>query len=547
MRDFNRHRLVAGLLLALVATLASAALLASAAAAGGSAYTIINLGTLGGGNSYATSINDAGQVVGYSYTAASYRHAFLWTEEGGMVDLGALSTYGESFAEAVNASGQVVGGAYNPSHAFSWTEEHGMVDLGTLEGTGLYKYSSATGVNDNGQVIGRSTVAGTWQAFSWTKEGGMIDLGTLGGSSSTVWALNNSGQAVGGSFTGDGVGHAFLWTEGSGMVDLDTPDSWGSVAYDINGPGQVVGQRGLHAFSWTPAGGMVDLGTLGGSSSRAMRVNEGGQVMGVSKTASGDEHAFIWTEEGGMVDLGGLGSRYSYSQPSALNDNGEVVGYSRGDDGWYHGFVWSEGDGMVDLGALPGVMTSTQASAINNHGDIVGYSGYHAVLWTSSMDTTPPEITVPGDLTVNATSPDGAVVEFTATATDDVDGSVSVDCTPASGSTFAIGDTTVVCTAEDNSGNEATESFTIHVAGAMEQLDYLFAAVEGIGPGTSLADMVSEVQAALGGGDNAEACEILNAFVNHLEAQAGKHVDALVADALIADATRLRAVLGCST
>lgn len=152
-------------------------------------------------------------------------------------------------------------------------------------------------------------------------------------------------------------------------------------------------------------------------------------------------------------------------------------------------------------------------------------------------------------LAVNATGPDGAVVEFTATATDDVDGIVPVDCTPASGSTFAIGDTTVVCTAEDNSGNKASESFTIHVAGAMEQLSDLndFITTEGIGPGTSLADKVSEAQAALADGDDTEACEILNAFINQVEAQGEKKIDTSDVERLIADATRIRAVLGCST
>ena len=44
-----------------------------------------------------------------------------------------------------------------------------------------------------------------------------------------------------------------------------------------------------------------------------------------------------------------------------------------------------------------------------------------------------------------ATGPGGAVVTFTATATDTVDGSITPVCTPASGSTFALGPTTVTC------------------------------------------------------------------------------------------------------
>lgn len=79
-------------------------------------------------------------------------------------------------------------------------------------------------------------------------------------------------------------------------------------------------------------------------------------------------------------------------------------------------------------------------------------------------DTTPPVLTVPADMTVEATGPSGAVVTFTATATDDTDPSPTVTCTPPSGSTFPIGTTTVTCTATDALGNtSAPQTFTITV------------------------------------------------------------------------------------
>lgn len=58
---------------------------------------------------------------------------------------------------------------------------------------------------------------------------------------------------------------------------------------------------------------------------------------------------------------------------------------------------------------------------------------------------------VPTDITVDATSSQGAVVTYTApTATDEDGSSPPVTCSPASGSTFAIGTTTVTCTASDS-------------------------------------------------------------------------------------------------
>lgn len=78
-------------------------------------------------------------------------------------------------------------------------------------------------------------------------------------------------------------------------------------------------------------------------------------------------------------------------------------------------------------------------------------------------DTTAPAITVPADKTVEATGPSGAVVTFTASASDLVDGEVDVTCEPASGSTFGLGETEVTCSAEDTRGNSGSESFTITV------------------------------------------------------------------------------------
>ena len=78
-------------------------------------------------------------------------------------------------------------------------------------------------------------------------------------------------------------------------------------------------------------------------------------------------------------------------------------------------------------------------------------------------DTTAPSLTLPANMTAEATSATGAIVTFSATASDLVDGAVSVSCTPASGATFAIGATTVTCTARDARANIGTGSFTVTV------------------------------------------------------------------------------------
>lgn len=128
-----------------------------------------------------------------------------------MIDLGTLREFGDSLALAVNAAGQVVGQStfdHPGVHAFSWTPEDGMIDLGTLGG----RMSWADAVSESGQVAGTILFQDDRRpAFSWTQAGGMTDLGTLGGRWSQVSAINERGRLAGSSELADGAIHAVLW------------------------------------------------------------------------------------------------------------------------------------------------------------------------------------------------------------------------------------------------------------------------------------------------------------------------------------------------
>ncbi|MFC9858472.1 MULTISPECIES: HYR domain-containing protein [unclassified Streptomyces] len=77
-------------------------------------------------------------------------------------------------------------------------------------------------------------------------------------------------------------------------------------------------------------------------------------------------------------------------------------------------------------------------------------------------DVNAPVVTV-DDRTVRAKDDDGVRISYTATATDAQDGTLPVTCSPASGSLFPVGATTVTCSATDTAGNTATDTAEFEV------------------------------------------------------------------------------------
>jgi probable HAF family extracellular repeat protein len=141
----------------------------------------------------------------------------------------------------------------------------------------------------------------------------MFDVGTFGGDLSFVFALNNTGQAVGfADLAGDANSHAFLWERGN-LRDLGTlggtgsAASWISEAGDIVGQANLVGDQTFHAFSWRN-GSMRDLGTVEGDScSDATSINSRRQIVGDSADCEFNApHGFFVQGDGPIVNLESL-------------------------------------------------------------------------------------------------------------------------------------------------------------------------------------------------------------------------------------------------
>ncbi|GET42619.1 DUF3466 family protein [Microseira wollei] len=379
-------------------------------------FSLTDLGTLGGNNIYARDINELGQVVGSSNTANGGNRAFLWDNSSGMINLDPPRNYygyddrsGSTYATAINDLGQVVGNRVNNygEKPFFWDKSSGMIELSPPRA--LYGYAFATAINNLGQMLGNSYTYfsgyGQNRAFVWEKGSDMINLGTLGsgyyGFSYTYGkAINDLGQVVGYSSTTDGQDRAFLWEKNSGMINLGTLGGNYSIATAINNYGQVIGSSNTangqyRAFVWEKSSGMSDLGTLGGGYSIATAINNYGQVIGGSTTADGQSRPFFWDKSSGMVNLGTLGGNSSSAR--AINNYGQVIGSSNTADGQFRPFFWEKSSGISDLNDLvsaPGWILEGVVD-INNAGQIVGNGSYNgqtrAFLLTPNSSKSVPE------------------------------------------------------------------------------------------------------------------------------------------------------------
>ncbi|HOE43977.1 MAG TPA: PEP-CTERM sorting domain-containing protein [Rhodoferax sp.] len=333
----TKHFLRVGLAAALLGTVA----LASAAPIYNS---ITPLGTLGGRlNTVVSDFNDAGQMVGYFQTEDSrgntVNHAFLYSA-GVMTDLGTLGGK-NSYADAINNAGQVVGNAaLEPvAPSFSQIPKAFLYGNNVMSNLGIPGDSSyAFDINDNGLVVGYSNTRNLRHAFLYSN-GITTDLGTLGGLESEANGINNAGTVIGESNTSTNLRHAFMYSDGK-MTDLGTLGGTLSTARDINNAGQVVGystisSRGPARAYLYSGGKMTDLGTLAAVNdpdrntyeSFAYGINDAGQVVGQAQNSWFFSSPFLYS--GGVMknlnDLIDPASDFIISQAFDINASGDIL------------------------------------------------------------------------------------------------------------------------------------------------------------------------------------------------------------------------------
>ncbi len=216
------------------------------------------------------------------------------------------------------------------------------------------------------------------------------------------------------------------------------------------------------------------------------------------------------------------------------------------------GFLDPGGSAMFVITVTPTVgETITNTATVSSATPDAVMADNSASASTSVVDADLALTGMPANVTTNAPSPRGAVVTYaTPTAVDDEPGA-GVGCDHPSGSTFAIGATTVTCSASDpdDTPSTVTGTFSVTVVGAAGQTTALISTVQSFNLppdfATSLTTKLQGVLSDLASGANTDACNQLSSFINQARAQSGKMLRASQANMLIVAAKQIQAVIGC--
>lgn len=289
--------------------LATILALQSAVPADESAYTMSILDP-----GQALSVNNLGEIVGWVRLPDNRSEAALWASGARHL----LGVGNGSYAKDINDRSEVVGNSVSIG-AFRWSRSR-LTPLPPLtsDDCGATAYS----INNRGQAVGFSTLAGEMRAIRWDGEvpvplGVRTDLASRG---SLAYDINDRGDVVGQGWRADtGAPYAFLWAQGQ-MADMgEQMMREGRELSAVNNQRDAAGYIDGTAIFWS-SGVVTEIAPAANASAHAM--NDRGDVVGAIAS-----QAFIWSH-GSLTMLPAV-TPGSDCAASGVNDGGVVVGYCR--------------------------------------------------------------------------------------------------------------------------------------------------------------------------------------------------------------------------
>ncbi len=332
--------------------------------------TFTTLNVPGAAVTFASAINDHGEVVG-NYEDSTVGHV---TGDGFIYDDGTYTTLSapgasDTVPSAINDRGEITGNYFSAGEELGFIYDKGTFT--TLDGPGGATVTSASAINDRGEVVGSYASSSTGEHGYIYDNGTFTTLTAPGAMSTGASAINEHGEVVGTYVNSSGDTLSFLYDDGT-YTTLNVPNATSTNAVAINDRGEVAGN--YVDGSGVSHGFVYDNGTyttLNGpvaTDSFVDGINDLGEVSGTYYDSSGAQHGFQATPEGGEASTVGFGEVLSaHARQSGVND------LLRGIPGIHGGSPHSANDaGMMDqtlptgarfasFGGLASDQTATQA------------------------------------------------------------------------------------------------------------------------------------------------------------------------------------------
>jgi Tol biopolymer transport system component len=311
----------------------------------------------------------------------------------------------------------------------------------------------------------------------WSPDGTKIAFTRSSGSEADVYVMNADGSGETRLTDNTGFDGDPSWSPDGTQIAFISERVGGPDVYVMNTDGSnptrlTTSHTNLYP-DWSPDGTKIAFSSYRNNNYDIYVINADGSGLTRLTTDASADYYPSWSPDGTKIAFfvdrnDGNGEIYVMNADGSdlrniSNNPASDTSPSWSPDGTQIAFARHEGGGNMEIYVM-NADGSQQARLTDNSAPDVD-PDWGTATETEPADTTPPVITIPEDMTVEATGPDGAQVSFEQepSATDDLDGPVDVTCNYNSGDTFPIGETVVTCSAEDAAGNGAEEMFTVTV------------------------------------------------------------------------------------
>jgi probable HAF family extracellular repeat protein len=355
-------------------------------------YNLLEIAIPGATNTYATDLNDRGEIVGYTGPPGSRQsQGFVYAQD----TFNVLPVPVLPVPLAINNAGEVVGGYTGPDgDDAAFLYQGGAVsELFSLQGFfGADAFLGVAGLNDNGVIAGNIYAQNNDRGFIYdhgisrslrddlraafpTNPPGMDITGDF---RAITTGINNQGEAIGiyRAVPGDSDNSPrFGLVDYNGAVTLlQVPGTTNTDAFGINDAGKIVGGSDVGAFIYeNGAYTILNDPEAATGTTVAKDVNDQGDIIGDYKNAAGISHGFVY-RDGTYTTLDAPGA--ISTTLSDINSTGEIVGNYTATDGTHHAFL-----------AMPTVIAGTRQNGGNGRDNLVGNAGNDVLNGGNGPDT----------------------------------------------------------------------------------------------------------------------------------------------------------------